>query len=68
MNNIGSIISYFFQIKCTQYWPEYMSSRLYGSFYVKKVDEKHYATYVVRKFTLSDKEVRKFKLLTLQFY
>ncbi|XP_078328933.1 receptor-type tyrosine-protein phosphatase epsilon-like isoform X3 [Crassostrea virginica] len=56
------------QIKCTQYWPEYMSSRLYGSFYVKKVDEKHYATYVVRKFTLSDKEQQRFRVIMQYHY
>nr|XP_022307743.1 receptor-type tyrosine-protein phosphatase alpha-like [Crassostrea virginica] len=37
-------------------------------FYVKKVDEKHYATYVVRKFTLSDKEQQRFRVIMQYHY
>lgn len=45
------------QMKCTQYWPENMKSRQHGNIVIKNVEEKQYAFYVIRKLSVSHKEV-----------
>ena len=47
----------YYQLKCTQYWPEKMKARLHGDIVIKNVEEKEYAFYVIRKLTVSLKEV-----------
>ena len=54
-NLLITIIHY--QLKCTQYWPEKMKSRLHGKIVINNVEEKEYAFYVIRKFTVSLREV-----------
>ena len=46
-----------YQNKCTQYWPERMKARLHGDIVIKNMEEKKYAFYVIRKLTVSLKEV-----------
>ena len=45
------------QNKCTQYWPEKMRAIPYGDIVINNVEEKEYAFYVIRKLTVSLKQV-----------
>ncbi|XP_056002949.1 receptor-type tyrosine-protein phosphatase epsilon-like [Ostrea edulis] len=54
--------------KCTQYWPEEMKTRAFGQFVVKSVEEKKYAFYVIRKLSLSHKELKKSRVVTQYHY
>ena len=47
----------YYQLKCTQYWPEKMMSRLHGEIVIQNVEEKEYAFYVIRKLTVSLRQV-----------
>ena len=51
---------FYFQIKCSQYWPESTDEEYYGDFYISKSksEERHFAFYVIRKFTMSNSEVK----------
>ncbi|XP_056002946.1 receptor-type tyrosine-protein phosphatase epsilon-like isoform X1 [Ostrea edulis] len=56
------------KIKCTQYWPEEMKARAFGQLVVKSVEEKKYAFYVIRKLSVSHKELKKSRVVTQYHY
>ena len=47
----------FFQKKCFQYWPDCLKTEVFGNVTIENVSEKHYASYISRKFVISHKEV-----------
>ena len=47
------------QIKCNQYWPESTDEEYYGDINISKCEERHFAFYVIRKFPMSNSEVKK---------
>ena len=58
--NSGYFSSFFqYQIKCSQYWPESTDEEYYGDINISKCEERHFAFHVIRKFTLSNSEVKK---------
>ena len=50
-------IPVFYQIKCTQYWPEMNKVARHGNNSVRNVEEKEYAFYVIRKLKVANKKV-----------
>ena len=48
-----------YQIKCSQYWPESTNEEYYGDINISKCEERHFAFYVIRKFTMWNSEVKK---------
>nr|XP_022306855.1 receptor-type tyrosine-protein phosphatase kappa-like [Crassostrea virginica] len=44
------------KIKCNQYWPESTDEEYYGDLNISKREERHFAFYVIRKFTMSHSE------------
>ncbi|XP_056003431.1 receptor-type tyrosine-protein phosphatase T-like [Ostrea edulis] len=56
------------KIKCTQYWPEEMKTRAFGQLVVKFVEEKKYAFYVIRKLSVSHKELKKSRVVRQYHY
>nr|XP_022308429.1 receptor-type tyrosine-protein phosphatase alpha-like [Crassostrea virginica] len=44
------------KIKCSQYWPESTDEEYYGDINISKCEERHFAFYVIRKFTMSNSE------------
>ena len=52
------------QIKCSQYWSESTDEEYYGDFNISKCEERHFAFYVIRKFTMSHSEVKIFTIKT----
>lgn len=56
---------YILQWKCVQYWPNLQTSMDCGSFSIHSMEEKQYAFYIVRKFTVTNKKVLFCKKKTL---
>lgn len=48
---------YILQWKCVQYWPNLQTNMDCGSFSIHSMEEKQYAFYIVRKFTVTNKKV-----------
>ena len=53
-------IKHFFQIKCTQYWPNKNESPTFGPVSIKMIEEKKYAAFIERKLSLNNKAVSLF--------
>ncbi|XP_062607518.1 receptor-type tyrosine-protein phosphatase T-like isoform X4 [Saccostrea cucullata] len=56
------------KIKCTQYWPEEMKARAFGNIVVKSLEVKEYAFYIIRKLSVSHKELKKSRVVTQYHY
>ncbi|XP_062574207.1 receptor-type tyrosine-protein phosphatase epsilon-like [Saccostrea cucullata] len=54
--------------KCTQYWPGPNKHTSYGCLSVKMVEEKEYAFYIIRKFTIFHKETKNKRHVTQYHY
>lgn len=54
---IVKLYVYILQWKCVQYWPYLQTSIDCGSFSIHSMEEKEYAFYNVRKFTVINKKV-----------
>lgn len=54
---IVKLYVYILQLKCVQYWPNLQTSIDCGSFSIHSMEEKEYAFYNVRKFTVINKKV-----------
>ncbi|XP_078328094.1 receptor-type tyrosine-protein phosphatase kappa-like [Crassostrea virginica] len=44
------------KIKCNQYWPESTYDEFYSDIKIRKYEERHFAFYLIRKFTMSHSE------------
>ncbi|XP_056002935.1 receptor-type tyrosine-protein phosphatase T-like isoform X2 [Ostrea edulis] len=56
------------KLKCTQYWPEGMKAKTFGQFVVKSMEEKKYAFYVIRRFSVSHKQLKMARVVTQYHY
>nr|XP_022307684.1 receptor-type tyrosine-protein phosphatase alpha-like [Crassostrea virginica] len=54
------------KIKCNQYWPEGTYDEFYSDIKISKFEEKHFAFYVIRKFTMTHSE--EFRIVTQYHY
>ncbi|XP_062607519.1 receptor-type tyrosine-protein phosphatase alpha-like isoform X5 [Saccostrea cucullata] len=56
------------KIKCTQYWPEEMKAIAFGNIIVKSTEVKEYAFYIIRKLSVTHKELKKSRVVIQYHY
>nr|XP_034322789.1 receptor-type tyrosine-protein phosphatase kappa-like isoform X3 [Crassostrea gigas] len=54
--------------KCVQYWPNLQTSMDCGSFSIHSIEEKQYAFYIVRKFTVTNKKCKDDRRTITQYH
>nr|XP_034318450.1 uncharacterized protein LOC117686791 [Crassostrea gigas] len=54
--------------KCVQYWPNLQTSMECGSFSIHSMEEKQYAFYIVRKFTVTNKKCKDDRRTITQYH
>ncbi|XP_078328383.1 uncharacterized protein LOC111113170 [Crassostrea virginica] len=56
------------RVKCKKYWPNYEQETCFGNLSIKNVDEKEYAFYIKRTFSVSSRKENKSRVVTQYHY